>query len=153
MNLRLSFSWVGLVVFALPMAVNIAYAVFPPTDPPARPGAATLWVKRLEQCSRMAYLLALTLLVSQKPLRFSSIWLFLGAAFLILYHAVWLRYFVGGRRTALLGRAFLFIPMPLVVFPVLYYLFAAIWLQNLPAAIAMVIFGGAHLTVSIQSFR
>lgn len=31
MNLKLSFSWVGLVVFALPMLINIAYAVFPPS--------------------------------------------------------------------------------------------------------------------------
>ena len=30
MNLKLSFSWIGLVVFALPMLINIAYAVFPP---------------------------------------------------------------------------------------------------------------------------
>ena len=43
--------------------------------------------------------------------------------------------------------------MPLAVFPVLYFLCAAIWLHNLPAAIIMMIFGAAHLTVAIQSFR
>ena len=47
----------------------------------------------------------------------------------------------------------LFVPMPLAVFPVLYYLCAALWMHNLPAAIVMVIFGAAHLTVSIQSFQ
>lgn len=30
MNLKVSFSWIGLVVFALPMLINIAYAIFPP---------------------------------------------------------------------------------------------------------------------------
>ena len=79
--------------------------------------------------------------------------LFLAALFLLLYYAVWVRYFAGGREIALLSRSFLFVPMPLAVFPVLYYLCAAIWLHNLPAAIIMVIFGAAHLTVSIQSFR
>ena len=58
-----------------------------------------------------------------------------------------------GGEIALLSRSFLFVPMPLAVFPVLYFLCAAIWLHNLPAAIIMVIFGAAHLTVSIQSFR
>ena len=29
---------------------------------------------------------------------------------------------------------------------------AALWLRNLPAVILMLIFGAAHLTVSIQSF-
>ena len=47
-----------------------------------------------------------------------------------------------------------FVPIQpeLVVFPVLYYLCAALWLRNLPAVILMLIFGAAHLTVSIQSF-
>ena len=30
MSLKLSFSWIGLVIFALPMLINIAYAIFPP---------------------------------------------------------------------------------------------------------------------------
>ena len=71
----------------------------------------------------------------------------------ILYYIVWIRYFAGGRDVALLNRPFLFVPMPLAVFPVLYFLCAALWLHNIPAAIMMMIFGAAHLTVSIQSFR
>ena len=62
-------------------------------------------------------------------------------------------YFMGSQEVFLLSRPFLLVPMPLAVFPVLYFLCAAIWLHNLPAAIIMVIFGAAHLTVSIQSFR
>mgnify|MGYP003185110289 CR=1 FL=1 len=73
--------------------------------------------------------------------------------FLALYYAVWLRYFAGGRKTELLRRAFLLVPLPLAVFPVLYYLCAAIWLHNVPAVIIMLIFDAAHITVSLQSFR
>ena len=62
-------------------------------------------------------------------------------------------YFMGSQEVFLLSCSFLFVPMPLAVFPVLYFLCAAIWLHNLPAAIIMVIFGAAHLTVSLQSFR
>ena len=29
MNLKVSFSWIGLVIFALPMLINIAYVMFP----------------------------------------------------------------------------------------------------------------------------
>lgn len=93
------------------------------------------------------------LLVSRENLSFRSVWFSLAAVFLVLYYAVWLRYFMGGREISLLNCSFLFVPMPLAVFPVLYYLCAAIWLHNLPAAIIMVIFGAAHLTVSLQSFR
>ena len=75
--------------------------------------AVTRWIEVVEQISRIAYLLTITLL----------------------------------------NRPFLFVPMPLTVFPVLYFLCAALWLHNIPAAVLMMIFGAAHLTVSIQSFR
>ena len=153
MNLKVSFSWIGLVIFALPMLINIAYVMFPPAGKAEQTAAVTHWVEIVEQISRIAYLFAVTLLVSRENLSFRSVWLFLAALFLLLHYAVWVRYFAGGRKIALLSRSFLFVPMPLAVFPALYYLCAAIWLHNLPAAIIMVIFGAAHLTVSIQSFR
>lgn len=153
MNLQISFSWIGLVAFALPMLINLVYAAFPPAGEPQPPAPVTRWVEIVEQTSRIAYLLAVTLLVSRKPVSVRSAWFFLAAAFLLLYYAVWIRYFVLGRDVALLKRAFLFVPMPLAVFPVLYFLCAALWLRNVPAAVLMVIFGAAHLTVSLQSFQ
>ena len=153
MNLKVSFSWIGLVIFALPMLINIAYVMFPPAGKAEQTAAVTHWVEIVEQISRIAYLFAVTLLVSRENQSFRSVCFSLAAVFLVLYYAVWLRYFMGGREIALLSCSFLFVPMPLAVFPVLYYLCAAIWLHNLPAAIIMVIFGAAHLTVSIQSFR
>lgn len=152
MNLKVSFSWVGLVVFALPMLINIAYVMFPPAGEAKPPAPVTHWVEIVEQVSRIAYLLAVTLLVSRRPVSWRSAWLFLAAVFLSLYYAVWIRYFALGREIALLKRTFLFVPMPLAVFPVLYFLCAAVWLRNVPAVILMVIFGAAHWTVSIQSF-
>ena len=153
MNLKVSFSWIGLVIFALPMLINIAYVLFPPAGKAEQPAAVTHWVEIVEQISRIAYLFAVTLLVSRETLSFRSVWFSLAAVFLVLYYAVWLRYFMGGREVVLLSRSFLFVPLPLAVFPVLYFLCAAIWLKNLPAAIIMVIFGAAHLAVSLQSFR
>lgn len=91
--------------------------------------------------------------MSRRPLALHSVWLYLAAGFLVLYYAVWLRYFAGGRKTELLRRAFLFVPLPLAAFPVLYYLCAAVWLHNYPAVLLMIIFGAAHITVSLQSFR
>ena len=153
MNLKISFSWIGLVVFALPMLINIAYAIFPPSGKAEQAAAVTHWIEMVEQISRIAYLLTITLLISRKPFHFQSVWLCLAAFFLLLYYIVWIRYFAGGRDVALLNRPFLFVPMPLSVFPVLYFLCAAVWLHNIPAVILMMIFGAAHLTVSIQSFR
>lgn len=153
MNLKISFSWIGLVVFALPMLISLVYAAFPPAGEPQPPAPVTRWVEIVEQASRIAYLLAVTFLVSRTPVSVRSTWFFLAGAFLLLYYAVWIRYFVFGRDVALLERMFLFVPMPLAVFPVLYFLCAALWLHNVPAAVLMVIFGATHLTVSLQSFQ
>lgn len=153
MNLKISFSWIGLVVFALPMLINLVYAALPPAGEPQPPAPVTRWVEIVEQASRIAYLLAVTFLVSRTPVSVRSTWFFLAVAFLLLYYAVWIRYFVFGWHVALLERMFLFVPMPLAVFPVLYFLCAALWLHNVPAAVLMVIFGATHLTVSLQSFQ
>lgn len=153
MNLKLSFSWIGPVVFALPMLINIAYVIFPPAEKASRSESAAQWIEIVEQVSRIAYLLAITFLVSQNKPTAHSIWFCLAVCFLILYYAVWLRYFIGGRAVALLNKSFLLVPMPLAVFPVLYFLFAGIWLNNIPAVVIMAIFGAAHLTVSIRSFN
>ena len=157
MNLKISFSWVGIVIFALPMIINIFYAIFPPVEEEvktdAKSSASDLkWLEIVENVSRIAYLIVLTFLVSKNPLKFKSVWLYVSAAFLALYYATWIRYFIGGRKIALLNKPFLFVPIPLAVFPVLYFLCAAIWMNNIPAAIIMFIFGAAHITVSIKSF-
>ena len=88
MNLKVSFSWIGLVIFALPMLINIAYVLFPPAGKAEQPAAVTHWIEIVEQISRIAYLFAVTLLVSRDKLGFRSGWLYLAAAFLILYYAV-----------------------------------------------------------------
>lgn len=103
MNLKWSFSWIGLVVFALPMLINIVYAVFPPVGDASPSAKVTRWVEIVEQVSRIAYLLAVTFLVSREPVNVRSIWLYLAALFLLLYYAVWIRYFcqwAGGRAPA-----------------------------------------------------
>ena len=150
--MKLSFSWVGIVVFALPMLINIAYVIFPPAGEISSSKSVTRWVEIIEAVSRIVYLILLTFLVNKTPLEPKSVWLLAAVAFLILYYIVWIRYFIGGRDVALLGRSFLFVPIPLAIFPVIYYLCAAIWMGNIPAAVAMTVFGAAHITVSVQSF-
>ena len=152
MNMKLSFSWVGLVVFALPMLINIAYVIFPPTGEVTSSGNVTHGVEIIEAVSRIVYFVLLTFWVNKNPLKPKSVWLLAAVVFLILYYIVWIRYFIGGRNVALLGRSFLFVPIPLAIFPVVYYLCAAIWMGNIPAAVAMAVFGAAHITVSVQSF-
>lgn len=185
MNLRLSFSLVGLCVFLFPMFINVAYVLFPPRmqkedtqkerdmqkagdtqregniqkegdtqkDKAKNTTEKCRFPEAVEAVSRIVYLLFLVFLVSGEPLRWESAWLYVAIGFLVLYYAVWIRYFAGGRRTELLGASFLFVPVPLAVFPVLYFFCAACRMHNPAAVLAAAVFGVAHITVTVRAFR
>lgn len=173
MNLQLSFSLVGLCVFLFPMFINVAYVLFPPRmqkedtqkerdmqkagdtqkDKAKNTTEKCRFPEAVEAVSRIVYLLFLVFLASGEPLRWESAWLYVAAGFLVLYYAVWIRYFAGGRRTELLGASFLFVPVPLAVFPVLYFFCAACWMHNPAAVLAAAVFGVAHITVTVRAFR
>lgn len=155
MHYHFGFSWTGLVIFLLPMAVNILYAVFPPTGEgtDALKNGKYPILEAIEQVSRILYLLALCILISNKPLNYHSPILYISLAFLTFYHIVWLRYFLGGRQVELLGKSFLMVSQPLAVFPVLYFIFAALWMNNPVAAIIMVVFGVAHNIVTYRNLN
>lgn len=149
---KIQFSWIGLIIFALPMLINIVYFVFPPVNAPSEAEASNKIWEMIEQVTRVLYVAAICILVSNKKIDLKSPWFYFEIVFLVLYYIVWIRYFMGGRDVALLGKSFLFVPMPLAVFPVLYFFFSAIWLHNYIAAIIMVAFGIAHNLVSYASF-
>lgn len=146
-------SWMGILIFILPMIINLIYTFFPPVNAPAEPAKVNKVIEFVEQLTRMLYLFAICFLVSERKIDYTSIWLYLEIIFLILYYIVWIRYFIGGRDTDLLSKSFCLIPMPLAIFPVLYFICAALWLHNMPAVIIMVIFGIAHNIVSYSSLK
>lgn len=125
-NIKLGFSWIGLIVFLLPMLINIVYVILPPKNAPTTQQETNKILEIIEQSTRILYMLAIVFLVCKEKVNFTSIWMFVGLIFLALYYIVWFRYFLGGRDIELLGKAFLFVPMPLAVFPVIYFIFSAI---------------------------
>lgn len=143
-DFKIKFSIIGFVIFMLPMLINIVYAIFPPVNATETTQKMNKLLELTEHSTRILYAIAMCIIVSNQKLNYKSIWLYLGLVFLALYYVVWIQYFMGGRDVSLLGKSFFFIPMPLAVFPVLYYLFTSIWLHNYTATILMVIFGIAH---------
>ena len=151
-NIKLGFSWIGLIVFLLPMLINIVYVILPLKNAPTTQQETNKILEIIEQSTRILYMLAIVFLVCKEKVDFTSIWMFVGLIFLALYYIVWFRYFLGGRDIELLGKPFLFVPMPLAVFPVIYFICSAIWLNNYIAVLFMIIFGIAHNIISYKSF-
>ena len=132
MDFHFGFSWTGLIVFLLPMIINIFYAVFPPIgkNKEAFKNKKHSVLEGVEQVSRIVFAILICILVSNRPLNYKNPLMFVAAAFLVFYIIVWLRYFIGGRKIALLGESFLMVSQPLAVFPILYFLFAALWMDK-----------------------
>lgn len=147
-DMKLRFSILGLLIFMLPMLINFVYFVLPPMNETTQTNNVNKYIELVEQVTRILYAIAICILVSDKKINVKSPLLYIGLVFLILYYIVWIRYFVGGRDVTLLSKSFLGIPMPLAIFPVLYYLCEAAVLHNYIAVILMIIFGIAHNIIS-----
>lgn len=154
MNIHFGFSWVGLIVFLLPMIINVFYVIFPPKSNVGEGDTQNKKIpilEAIEQGTRISYAVVLCVLISNKSLNYTNPSLYISIVFLILYYIVWIRYFIGGRDKKLLGTKFLFIPMPLAVFPVLYFIFASLWMSNYIATGVMLVFGIVHNIISYKN--
>jgi hypothetical protein len=72
---------------------------------------------------------------------------------LLLYYTGWTRYFTRGRSYALLFEPLLGIPLPLAVSPIVYLLAASALLASWYLALATLILGLGHLSISYREFR
>jgi len=79
-------------------------------------------------------------------------WIAMGAL-LISYYALWIRFFVRDRDYALLFRPAIGIPVPMATGPVLYFLLSSVVLQTIWQAIAALILGVGHITISFREAR
>lgn len=149
--MEFKFSVYGLVIFLLPMLINIVYFLLPPKNIEEQDSAQNKILESIEQISKIAFAVVICTLVSTRELDFKSPFLYLGLAFLVLYYIVWIRYFINGRDVSLLGENFLFVPIPLAVFPVMYFIFAAIWMHNYIALAIMILFGIVHFKISYDN--
>lgn len=152
--MHFGFSWVGLIIFLLPMIINVFYVIFLPKSNGGEEDTQNKKfpiLEAIEHSTRIAYAVVLCILISNKSLDYMNPLLYISIVFLILYHIVWIRYFIGGRDAKLLGTKFLFIPMPLAVFPVLYFIFASLWMNNYMATGVMLVFGIVHNIISYQN--
>lgn len=64
MQLKWGFNWIGLVIFLLPMVINVFYVLFPPKNAPEDAPKGNQLLEVIEKASRMLYLAAMAALVS-----------------------------------------------------------------------------------------
>jgi hypothetical protein len=71
----------------------------------------------------------------------------------LAFYTAWVRHFTQGRTPVLLFKPLFGVPLPLAVSPVVYFLAASVALRSVPLAVAAIVFGAAHVALSLFEYR
>ena len=145
----MGFSPLGLIVSVAVLAPNLLMIRFPPRDDP-EPVRVPVVLVVLERAGQ-----ALCLVVPAITTPGAVLWWWsIPVALAVLgYAALWLRYLVRGRTTALLYAPVSRIPIPMALLPVVAFLAAAAWLADPWIALAAVVLAAGHIPVSAITAR
>lgn len=151
----MGFSVFGTIIAVLTMLPSFTFFIFfPPVNKPSGTQAhEPLPLTILERLGQAACLILLIISRSWFDTRSFDIWLALCIACLLVYYGLWIRYLINGRNYVLLYKPLQFIPVPMAVFPVAVFAFAAVWGQSIWLGIAAVLFGSGHIPISVMNSR
>ena len=138
------FSVAGLLIALAILAPNALLLVFPPAGGIPKIPDAGIVLTALERAGQVG---CLGLLAASGTEPFSG-WLVGSLACILAYWSLWARYIARGRKFAELYAALGFIPVPMAVFPVLAFAFAALWLASPWLGIAVAVLAVGHLANS-----
>lgn len=146
--ITLGFSLAGLAVSLAVLAPNLALVWAPPRDWSAIRVTVPLPVSALERVGQIGCLVLPAISGTHGHV---DPWLVLLVLLVAIYHGLWVRYLLTGRRTAQLYAPLGPVPVPMAVVPVLAFLVAAIWLTTWPLAVAGALLAVGHLTTAART--
>ena len=146
-------SLLGVIVVGIILLPNIFFFIIKPNKLPKVQPKVNFLASLLENIGRIGCLvlpLIFGLDVERSPFNiFTAIMIFA----VIMYYICWIRYFFKGRTYSLLFKPLGLIPIPLAVFPAIYFIALSFWIQSPILGVLAVIFTIAHLHNSWQNYK
>jgi hypothetical protein len=144
----------SLLISVAVLLPNLLFLLLPPSDAKRHGKSANpLLLTILERVGQVtSFVLPLFFLLSSSGKLVSITWILMGVL-LLFYYVVWVRFFVRGRKYALLFAPMLGVPVPMATSPVLYFLLSSIVLGSVRQAVASVVLGIGHITISVRTFQ
>lgn len=140
-----NFSCKGTIIVVISLLPSTVMVFFPPVNQSKIQGKIPLTI--LEITGRIAIIFIL-LFAKNSFERKIDIWFILMCIFGLIYYVGWIRFFFSGRTYELLYKPLFFIPIPLAIFPILAFTFAAIWGRNIFLGIAVFVMAVGHIPQS-----
>jgi hypothetical protein len=147
----------NLLYVVMPVALpNIFFLVFPPKNTPKSNYEKSIFFRIALLSERIGQISIFIL-----PIFYScdfteikgKILLAIMILSLVLYYIGWIRFFVNGREYSRLYSPLLSIPIPLAIFPLIYFACAAIAMKSILPGAATILLAAGHITVSYREFR
>ncbi len=143
----------GLMVSAVILLPNIFFFLFKPTEMPENLPKEPIILTIIENIGRIfCFLLPLVFGrdIAEEPFNLATALMIVCVA---VYYIGWIRYFAGKRRFSLAFAPLGFIPIPMAVFPVLYFLFLSVWIKSYIFGIAAILLTAGHLPISWNTYK
>ncbi|MEK4004895.1 hypothetical protein [Paenibacillus sp. FSL H3-0333] len=138
----------GFIISLLVLLPNLIFIFFPPRSVPGSLDSVPLVFTLLERAGQITCFMMPILfgrMIAAEPLGVSAI---LMALCMLVYYGCWVRYYRSGRAFAVLFKPWLGIPVPMAVFPALYFLLLGVWLQSWLFVVPACLFATGHLVNS-----
>ncbi len=150
----MGFSIIGAIIGALIILPSILfYAIFPPKNLPSIQVKQSRLFEALERAGQMGCLAVLLFSGESFINRGINPVFLLMAICIIIYYGLWVRYIIKGQEYQLLWQPLMLIPVPMAVFPVLAFGFAALWGQSILLGVSTIILAIGHINISWNSYR
>lgn len=95
------------------------------------------------------------IIFSNDPLKLNNInpFMMLMILCILIYYGLWIRYIVNGQNFLFLWKSFLYIPIPLAIFPVCIFGFAALWKNSVMLGISTITFAICHFIITKNIYK
>ena len=144
MNYSFSFSLTGFLIVLLPMIPNVFYFLLPNAISSEKTENKLFILNIIEHGSQFIYIAILIFITTNKDLSMQSIYFIGMVVCLVVYYILWILLFSGHKNLIIL--------ISMAIFPVVYFIFSEIWINNFLAIIPTVIFGIVHVIITCKDF-
>lgn len=138
----------GFIISLLVLLPNLIFIFFQPRGVPGSLDSVPLVFTLLERAGQITCLMMPILFGRLLAAQSFGLPAALMALCMLVYYGCWVRYYRSGRAFAMLFKPWLGIPVPMAVFPALYFLLLGVWLQSWLFVVPACLFAAGHLVNS-----
>lgn len=144
----------NLWMMSLIMLPNLLFLFFPPKQVPQQNKVSFFW-KILLLCEKVGQMSIFVLPVfwEVKVSEKTPYLLVAMSICLLIYYAGWIQYYIQRRKYRYLFTQLLFIPVPMAVSPVFFFIFGALLIDSWPLIIGTLILAMGHIPESYRQLR